>query len=234
MCVWTQPLLFIIHVSSLICSVNPAYCSLFNNPHLALPWFSMVSEPGQKFLQNITQQQQPLSPLEHAGIFDGWSVLLPSPKPLSRKVLTSWQGRISHQWALIVFGKENACCLVTFHLSLTYSKSYCYRIRFTLSSGDYCNLLNWEVHTSVGQKLCASPPQIYMLWRRARQGSLFLQAMEKSMQPSNPSWPGMLPPHNMLRPQPHTMFRYPLTETMGTIQWIKQHSTRDNLAKTTT
>lgn len=197
---WTQPLWFIIHISSLIYSVNPAYCSLFNNPHLALPWFSMVSEPGQKFLQNtwknlekLDLQLEPgqkdhpssssssLAPWSMQGSLTDGDVLLPSPKPLSRKVLTSWQGRISHQWALIVFGKENACCLVTFHLSLTYSKSYCYPIQFTLSSGDYCNLLNWEVHTSMGQKLCASPPQIYKLWRRVRQGSLFPQAMEKSI-----------------------------------------------------
>lgn len=70
-----------------------------------------------------------------------------------QKVLTGWQGRISHQYTLIVFCKQNACCLVTFHLSLTFPKSYCYQIRFTLSSRDYCNLLNREVHISGWRKV---------------------------------------------------------------------------------
>lgn len=80
----------------------------------------------------------------------------------SVKLLTEsadWlQQRISHQCSLIVFCKQNACCLVTFHLSLTFPESYCYRIRFTLSSCDYCNLLNPGVHPSGKKKswLCKS------------------------------------------------------------------------------
>lgn len=70
--------------------------------------------------------------------------------------------RISHQCSLIVFCKQNACCLVTFHLSLTFPKSYCYQIRFTLSSCDYCNLLNLGVHPSGERKVgCVSPEHCY-------------------------------------------------------------------------
>lgn len=72
---------------------------------------------------------------------------LPSVKLLTESA--DWlQKRISHQCSVIVFCKQNACCLVTFHLSLTFSKSYCYHIRFTLSSCDYCNLLNPGAHPS--------------------------------------------------------------------------------------
>lgn len=83
-------------------------------------------------------------------------IQLHTPQPNQKPSITwndeesadSLQKRISHRCSLIVFCKQNACCLVTFHLSLTFSKSYCYRIRFTLSSCDYCNLLNPRVHPS--------------------------------------------------------------------------------------
>lgn len=76
----------------------------------------------------------------------------PSVKLLAESA--DWlQPGISHQCSLIVFCKQNACCLVTFHLSLTFPESYCYQIRFTLSSCDYCNLLNPGVHPSGKEKL---------------------------------------------------------------------------------
>lgn len=76
----------------------------------------------------------------------------PSVKLLAESADWLQQG-ISHQCSLIVFCKQNACCLVTFHLSLTFPESYCYQIRFTLSSCDYCNLLNPGVHPSGKEKL---------------------------------------------------------------------------------
>lgn len=89
--------------------------------------------------------------------FDLWRF---TPFPSVRLLAESadWlQQRISHQCSLIVFCKQNACCLVTFHLSLTFSESYCYQIRFTLSSCDYCNLLNPGVHPSGKRKVgCVS------------------------------------------------------------------------------
>jgi hypothetical protein len=97
------------------------------------------------------------------------------PPLLSVKLLTESadlpQQRIPHRCSLIVFCKQNACCLVTFHLSLTFSKSYCYQIRFTLSSCDYCNLLNPRVHPSGRGKVVVSGestviPQIYKAWSR--------------------------------------------------------------------
>lgn len=85
----------------------------------------------------------------------------PSVKLLAESA--DWlQWRISHQCSLIVFCKQNACCLVTFHLSLTFPESYCYQIRFTLSSCDYCNLLNSGVHPSGKRKVgCVSREQDY-------------------------------------------------------------------------
>lgn len=85
----------------------------------------------------------------------------PSVKLLAESA--DWlQQRISHQCSLIVFCKQNACCLVTFHLSLTFPESYCYQIRFTLSSCDYCNLLNPGVHPSGKRKVgCVSPEHGY-------------------------------------------------------------------------
>lgn len=85
----------------------------------------------------------------------------PSVKLLAESA--DWlQQRISHQCSLIVFCKQNACCLVTFHLSLTFPESYCYQIRFTLSSCDYCNLLNPGVHPSEKRKVgCVSPEHGY-------------------------------------------------------------------------
>lgn len=69
---------------------------------------------------------------------------------LSRKCWLAGKEEFLINALWLYFCKRNACCLVTFHLSLTFPKSYCYQIRFTLSSRDYCNLLNWEVHISVG------------------------------------------------------------------------------------
>lgn len=95
---------------------------------------------------------------------EGWFMKIysfPSVKLLAESA--DWpQQRIPHRCSLIVFCKQNACCLVTFHLSLTFPESYCYQIRFTLSSCDYCNLLNPGVHPSGegGSWLCKSRAQL--------------------------------------------------------------------------
>lgn len=79
------------------------------------------------------------------------------PVKLSAESADWLRHRLSHQCSLIAFCKQNACCLVTFHLSLTFPESYCYPIRFTLSSCDYCNLLHPGVHPSGKRKVgCVS------------------------------------------------------------------------------